>query len=448
MGFELIDLAKNSLARAKQLGADSAEVYLLRNRSMEVEVCNDRLDEIKQSESQGIGLRILKGNRQGFAFTSDLRETAVDRMMQQALANCNYNDRDDSLYFPQCLRTVYPKLNLYDKTIKERSLDEKVELARETTRYALDYSDRVKRVERSGYEEGEVEIWLANSNDTILWQNGSYCGLYSLAVGEADDDRQSGYGMDSGIGLADISPERAGRMAGRRAVQMLGSTQIGSGRMDLILDPLIAVQILGIISSCFSGEAVRKQKSFLAGKLGQTVGSSLLTLVDDGTLEGRLGSAVFDGEGIPTQRTVLLQNGVLQNYLYDCASAAKAGTVSTGNGMRGSYKGTPHVGTTNYYLEAGDATPEQLIGGVTRGLYITEIMGAHTANPVSGDFSFGASGILIEYGQLTRPVRGITIAGNLQQLLQQISGVGSDLTFYGSSGAPTVRIADIAVSGT
>ena len=447
MDHGFLKLAKDSLARAKQMGADSAEVYLLRNRALEVEVRNEKLDEIKQSESQGIGLRILKGNRQGFAFTSDLRETAVDKMIVQAMANSSYNDRDESLYFPKSSPS-YPQLNLYDKTIKEHSLDEKINLARETTRYAKEYSSHVKRVERSGYEEGEVEVWLANSNDMTLWQNGSYCGVYSLAVGESDSDQQSGYGVDSCIGWDGISPERAGTMAGRRAVQLLGATQIASGRMDLILDPMIAVQILGIISSCFSGEAVRKQKSFLAGKLGETVGSAQLTLVDDGTLSTGLGSATFDGEGTPTQRTVLLQNGVLQNYLYDCASAEKAGTVSTGNGMRGSYKGTPRVGTTNYYLEAGTATSEQLIGDITYGLYVTDIMGAHTANPVSGDFSFGASGILIEHGQLTRPVRGVTIAGNLQQLMQQINGVGNDLMFFGSSGSPTVRIADIAVSGT
>ena len=208
------------------------------------------------------------------------------------------------------------------------------------------------------------------------------------------------------------------------------------------------MQILGIISACFSGEAVQKQKSFLAGKLGQLVASKELTLIDDGTLPNRLGSASFDGEGTATQRTILLENGVLQNYLYDCLSAAKANTVSTGNGMRSSYKGVPHVGCSNYYLAAGNQSPEELVAAVRRGIYVTEILGAHTSNPVSGDFSFGASGILIEKGKLVRPVRGITIAGNFQKLLQKVNGVANDLTFYGSQGAPTIRIADIAVSGT
>lgn len=291
-------------------------------------------------------------------------------------------------------------------------------------------------------------MWLANSNGVLLHQKGNYCGLFCLALGEKDGEQQSGYGMDSCIALRELSPERAGTMAGRRAVQLLGAAPVASGVMDLVLEPLITMQMLGIISACFSGEAVLKNKSFLAGRLGDCVASQELTLIDDGTLPNRLGSASFDGEGTASQRTVLLENGVLQNYLYDCLSAAKAGTSSTGNGMRGSYKGTPHISTSNYYLQAGSQTPAQLTGHVERGIYVTEILGAHTANPVSGDFSFGASGILIEHGRLSRPVRGITIAGNFQQLLQKVCGVGNDLTFYGSQGAPTMRIAEISVSGT
>lgn len=253
--------------------------------------------------------------------------------------------------------------------------------------------------------------------------------------------------MDSRVRYTSLSPKLAGEMAAKRAVQMLGADKIDSGKMDLILEPMIAAELVGLISSCFSGEAVRKKKSFLGGKLETSVASHLLTIVDDGTLDYQLGSAAFDGEGVPTQRTVLVENGVLKQYLYDTVSAKKGGAESTGNAVRGGYKGTPHIGTTNYYVEAGTVTPEQLIGEISYGVYITNIMGAHTANVVSGDFSLGASGILIEQGKLTRPVRGITIAGNFQQLLQQINGIGNDLTFFGGQGAPTIRIADIAVSG-
>ncbi len=447
MGNSFLEFAKTGLTKARQMGADHAELYVVKNRSQEVEIKDDCLDQIKQSESQGVGLRVIKGNRQGFSFSSDFRSSALDKMVTQAIANSTYNDEEPALYFPE-RSSRYPQLDLYDNDMGNHTMEEKIELARDTARYANEYDSCVQRIERSGYEEGDVEIWLANTNGVTLHQKGNYCGVFCLALSEKNGEQQSGYGMDSCIAFRELSPQTAGEMAGRRAVQLLGAAPVASGVMDLVLEPMITAQMMGIIASCFSGEAVLKNKSFLAGKMGEQVASPALTLIDDGTLPNRLGSAVFDGEGTPCERTVLLEHGVLKNYLYDCLSASKAGAVPTGNGMRGGYKGTPHVGTTNYYLQGGDITPAQLISSVDRGIYITEILGAHTANPVSGDFSFGASGILIEHGKFSRPVRGITIAGNFQQLLQKVSGVANDVTFYGSQGAPTIRIADIAVSGT
>ena len=447
---DFVTFSKDCFRKSEKLGVSQTEVFLLNSRTLEVELKEDQLDQIKQSENMGIGIRVIKDQRQGFAFSSDLRVDALERMLDQATANSRYSDENPALHFPQWIHD-YPQLNLYDEEINRHTLDEKIELARDAARYAKSCDGMnggtIARVERSGYEEGDVEVWIANSNGLLQNQTGSCCGLFCLAVGEKDGEQQSGYGMHSSVSYYDLSAKEAGCMAGSRALQMLGATSVESGVMDLLLDPYVAAQMMGILSSCFSGEAVLKNKSFLAGKLGQQVASSSLTLIDDGLMMGGLGSGIFDGEGTPMQRTVLLQDGVLTNYLYDCVSARKAGTVSTGNGMRSSYKGVPHIGTSNYYLAPGKYSREELIGSVNRGVYVTEIMGAHTANPVSGDFSFGASGILVENGQLTRPVRGITIAGNFQQLLQKINGVGRDLTFFGSKGAPTVRIEDISVSG-
>ncbi len=446
MKQSFLGFSKTGLYKAKQLGADHAELFVMKSRSFEVELKDNAIDEIKQSESNGVGMRVIKDGRQGFSFSSDFRSAALDKMVAQAITNSKYSDKDEFLCFPMASKQ-YPQPELYDGTMQKFTLEDKLDLVRETADYAQRYDHRVKQIERSCYEEGEVELWLANSNGLMLHQLGNYCGLACLALGEQNGEMQSGYGMETGIRYAGLSPKRAGEMAANRAVRMLGAKQIESGKMDLILDPMIAMQIMGIISNCFSGEAVRKKKTFLANKLETAVASSDLTLIDDGTLDYQLGSVSFDGEGTAAQCTVLVENGILKNYLYDTVSAAKAGTASTGNGMRGGYKSTPHISTTNYYVQAGKDTPAQLIGEVSYGVYITDIMGAHTANPVSGDFSFGASGILIERGQLTHPVRGIAIAGNFQQLLQNISGIGNDLVFYGAQGAPTIRIADISVSG-
>lgn len=446
MGQSFFEFAKMGLYKAKQNGADHAELFVVKSRSFEAELKDNRIDEMKQAESNGVGLRVICEGKAGFSFSSDFRSTALDQMVRQAINNSRYNDRDDALCFPVSAKH-YPQPAFYDSAIGKISLEEKLDLARETTRYAEQFDTRVKQVERSCYEDGEVEMWIANSNGVFLHQLGNYCGLMCLALGEMQGEQQSGYGVNSSIRYTDLSPKTVGEMAANRAVRMLGATQIASGKIDLVLDPMIAAQIMGLISSCFSGEAVRKKKSFLSGKMGCAVASPQLTIIDDGTLAYRLGTASFDGEGVPMQRTVLLEQGILQNYLYDVTSAAKANTTSTGNAVRNGFRGTPHIGTSNYYVESGNVTPEQLIGEISYGVYITDIMGAHTANAVSGDFSFGASGLLIEHGRFTRPVRGITIAGNFQQLLQQISGVGTDLNFYGSHGSPTIRIADIAVSG-
>ena len=441
-----LKFAKTGLHKAKQLGADHVELFVMKSRNFEAEIKNNRIDEMKQSESSGVGVRILKDGRFGFSFSSDFRATSLDKMVMQAITNSNYSDKDDTLRFPSPAGD-YSKPAIFDEGLSKVSLEEKLDLARETTRYAQAFDTRVKQIERSCYEDGEIELWIANSNGIYQHQAGNYCGLACLALGEENGEMQSGYGMNSAVRYCDLNPKDAGEMAANRAVRLIGAKQIASGKMDLVLEPLIAMQIMGIISSCFSGDAVRKKKSFLAGKIDTCVASNQLTVVDDGTLDYRLGSGSFDGEGVPTQRTILLEKGVLKQYLYDTASALKDHAQSTGNGMRGGYKGTPHIGTTNYYVEAGFMSPEQLVNEVSYGVYITEIMGAHTANIVSGDFSFGASGILIEHGTFTHPVRGITIAGNFQNLLQQINGIGNDLVFYGGQGAPTIRISDITVSG-
>lgn len=446
MEAEFPKFVKTALQKAKAMGADQAEAVVIKYRSLELQLKSGTVDEIKQADSQGIGLRVLKGQRQGFSFSSDFRATALDKMVSQAITNSHYNDVEQDLYFP-APKGNYPQLHLYDSTLAQHTLEEKAALAQEAERQAAQWDSRVFAIERSGYEESEQEFWLGNSNGLMQHQNSTYCGLLCQALGEQEGEQQSGYGLQAGISFQELSPQQVGQMAGKCAVQLLGAAQIDSGVMDLVLEPMVAMRMMGIISSCFSGEAVRKNKSFLAGQLGQMVASPEVTLIDDGCLDGHLGSAVFDGEGTPTQKTVLVENGMLQHYLYDCLSAAKAGTASTGNGMRSSYRTTPRVGTTSYYLAGGRYTPAQLLQAVENGIYVTDILGAHTANPVSGDFSFGASGILIEHGQLTRPVRGVTIAGNFQQLLKKIHGVGNDVAFYGAHGAPTVRIEGISVSG-
>jgi PmbA protein len=211
------------------------------------------------------------------------------------------------------------------------------------------------------------------------------------------------------------------------------------------MEPVVTARFLSVFAQLVDAGAVQKSKSMLAGKLGQIVASPVVNLVDDGLNPDGI-PFPFDGEGVPSSRNIVIENGILKGFLYDTYTAAKDGVKSTGNAQRASFRALPGVGTTNFIL-SGTNEPEELIGDIEQGLYITDVMGMHTANPVSGDFSVGAAGIMIEGGRLTFPVRGITIAGNLGQLLKDIDAVGNDLQFFGARGASTIRIKSLSIGG-
>ena len=267
-----------------------------------------------------------------------------------------------------------------------------------------------------------------------------------MAIGQEGEDAQTGFSMDFTLQYKELNPIKVGRKP-EKAVQMLGGQTMPSAKLPVVLDPYVMVGILGVLQAAFSGEAVLKGTSFLAGKEGEKVASPLVRIIDHGALNGRLGSSPFDSEGTPTGETVLIKDGKLQGFLHNLYTARKTGVTSTGNAVRASYKSTPEVGTTNFYLEQGSVSRQELLGEIKQGLYVTEVMGLHTANSISGDFSLGAAGLLIENGELTSPIKGVALAGNLQDLLMGIDAVADDLTFYVGQGAPTVRIQGLTISG-
>ncbi|KJS88315.1 MAG: peptidase C69 [Peptococcaceae bacterium BICA1-8] len=444
---DFLKLGTKALEKALKIGADNAEVFLLNARDFNIQVANQNIDTIKLAEERGLGIRVFKDRRMGFSYTSDLNDTAVDRVVEQALANSLNTAHDEYLTLAEKMEN-YPTLDLFDQEISQKSVEEKIELAKEIENYAKKYDSRIKITERAAYEDSQYEIWIMNSLGLNGYYQGAYCGGYALVVGEEKGENQTGFGMQYSLKYKSLNPEIIGTDAGRRAVRLLGATSISSQKAPIVLEPYIATNFLGIISPALSAEAVDKGKSFFKGKTNKRVASDLVTLIDDGQMDDRVLSAPFDGEGVPTSKTVLVEQGVLKGYMHNTYTAKKAGLKSTGNGVRGSYRSTPEVGSTNFYLAPGEIDPQQMIKEIDKGLYVTDVMGMHTANPISGDFSLGASGIWIENGELTRPVRGIAIAGNLQELLGNIDGVSNDLTFFVGKGAPTIKINNISISGS
>lgn len=437
--------AEKVLQMAGQKSGALSEVFLLDAEDKRIEVSGGAVENMKIAQERGLGLRIIQDGRLGYAYTSDLGEAALAKVVEQALHNAGQTERDEYWELPG--PPSYQPMELYDGETFRVPIDEKIKMALQMEDAAKALDKRITLVEKAVYQEADYRTFILNSKGLIGEYRGSYCGIYAVAVGSEQEDSQTGLGMQFALKYSELDPQRIGREAAEKAVRMLGAQSIASATLPVVLDPYIGTNFLGVLQTALSGEAVLKGKSFYRGKEGRQVAGKLFTVIDDGAMPGRLGSSPFDGEGVPSEKTVLIDEGKLTGLLHNLYTAKKSGAASTGNSVRGSYKSTPEVGATNFYIAAGAASPQDIIGEITKGLYVTDVLGMHTANPVSGDFSLGAAGLLIENGKLTRPVKGIAIAGNLQEMLSDVDAVGSDLTFFTTKGAPTLRIKKMSISG-
>lgn len=447
MAISLQELAGNVVQKAQQLGADQSEAFLIKSKDLSIDVSGAKVETLKLAEDRGLGIRVFRKGRVGFAYTSNLEQTAVDEIIRQALANSDKTSPDEFNYMPKPGRD-YKDLDLFDPEIQKISVEEKIEIAKSIEQVAREFDPRVSITERSSYFDAEYEVNIANSLGISTGYRGAYCGCYADLVAEENGDNQTGFAIKMTLKFKELDPAKIGREAAAKAVRRLGAQTVKTQKAVIVFDPYVATSFLGVMAPALSAEAVQKGKSLFGGKIGQRVASAKISITDFGAMPGGIASAPFDGEGVPTSKTSLIENGELKSYLHNTYTAAKDGVLSTGNGIRSSFKSTPEIGTTNFYIEPGNIQPDDLFKDVNAGLYITEVMGIHTANPISGDFSVGAAGIWIENGQLTKPVRGVAIAGNILELLQEVEGVGSDLTFFGGKGAPTIRIAKMTISGS
>ncbi|MGF7185834.1 PmbA protein [Desulfitispora alkaliphila] len=439
-------IAEKAIEMANRAKMDSAEVYISSSKELNIEVSNQEVETLKMAEEIGMGIRVLKDGKMGFSYTTSLDETSLKEALEQAIANCPKTTVDENNILPN-LSDTYEDLGLQDRAIQETPVEDKINFAKALETSARNYDKRVVNTRTSSYQDANYEIVIANTSGKVASYNGSYCGGYGYLVAQEGEDNQTGFGLQFSLKYGDLDPEKIGAEAAEKAVRMLGAKTIESEKAAVVLDPYIATNFLGVIAPALTADSVQKGKSLFANKVDKKVASELLNIIDDGSMSNGIMSAPFDDEGVPTSRTSLIQEGVLQGFLHNTYTAKKDGVTSTGNCSRSGFKSTPEVGTTNFYIAKGNTSPEELIGEIDRGLYVTEVMGMHTANPISGDFSLGAAGIWIENGKLSYPVRGVAIAGNILELLSSVDCVGSDLTFYFGKGAPTLRIPRMSISG-
>ena len=444
--FDSSTLVAAVIEEAKKLQVDHAEAYFEEGEELSIEVRDGEVENLKVARDAGLGVRVIQGSRLGYSYTSKLGRDDVVETLKAALANAKAASEDPYYSLPQPAET-YPQLDLEDPQMGEIPLEEKIEIARQMEKSGRSFHPLVKLTEQISYEELRYENAIANTEGVLLTSKGGFCGGVAALVAGKEGDLQTGFAVDFKRRVQDLDPEAIGREAAGKAVRMIGAQRLPTKRVPVVMDPYVVVSFLGMLSSALTAEAVQKGRSLFAGKVGQKVAAPEVSIADDGTKPDGILSLPFDGEGVPTQRTVLVENGVLKGFLHNTYTAAKDGVLSTGNAVRGSYQSPPQLGSTNFYLSPGKWNPDAIIRDTGEGFYLTEVMGMHTANPISGDFSLGAAGIWIHNGELTTPVRGMVIAGNILELLERVDAVGSDLRFFGSRGAPTIRVASLTVSG-
>ncbi|RMH35319.1 MAG: TldD/PmbA family protein [Nitrospirae bacterium] len=444
----LTRLAQRILAQARAQGADAAEVMIAEGDSVEVQVRLGQVERLSKAREKGLGLRIFFGQRSASASTSDLTEASLERLVADtcAMAKAVAEDASSGLPDAELMAKDFPDLDVYDPTTL--TIDQEIRLARQAEDAAMQADLRITNSEGADCAAGHSAVLLANTHGFIGAHRSS---SYSLSVTPVAVDPQ-GKGMQRDawytVGRkfrALDPPETVGREAARRTVRRLGARKIPTQKVPVVFDPETARSLLGHLASAVSGYAVYKGASFLIGQLGKSLAPEFIDIYDDGRLPGGLGSRPFDGEGLPTRKTPVVERGVLVNYLLDTYSGRKLGMPSTGNAAR-SIGESPTVAPTNFYLAPGSASPEDILRSVKQGLYVTELIG-FGVNMVTGDYSRGAVGIWIENGELAYPVEEITIAGNLKRIFADIEIVGNDLVFRGRIASPTIKIREMMVAG-
>jgi PmbA protein len=446
---DLRNLAQEMVSRAMSGGASAAECVIAEGDEFSTLVRLGQVETLKESGSRSIGVRVFNGKRTASTYSSDFSREGLDRMLTSALELSRITSEDPfaGLPEPSQLGSLSGDLYLYHPDVYSLPGQERIAYARRTEKAAIDVDARIKNSDGGSFDAATGHKIFANSLGFLGEYRRSYCSIAAVPIAQDESGAmQRDYWFSVARSLAKLdSPENVGRIAAQRTLRRLGSRKVKTAQVPIIFDPLVAASILEHVFEGVNGDSVYRGASFLAGKLGEKIAADQITVIDDGTIPGGFGTSPFDGEGIPTRRTVVIENGVLKSYLLNTYTAKKLKLQTTGNASRG-LAGTPGIGLGNYFLQPGMKTPAEVIGGVKEGLYVTEFLG-HGANLVTGDYSRGASGMWISGGELAYPVEEITVAGNLKEIFFNISEIANDLEFRGPVASPTIRIEGLTVGG-
>ncbi|NOT56297.1 MAG: TldD/PmbA family protein [Deltaproteobacteria bacterium] len=445
--MQLENLATDILEQARRLGATAGDILIASGESFSAGVRLGEVEKVQQSQEKRMGLRLFVNQSSAITSTADFTRETLSEIIEEtvALAKATAADEFSGLPEQHLLARDIPDLDLSDTTTAF-SPEEKIALARAGEAAALAVDARITNSEGAEFSNGSHEVLYANSLGFVGRYRTTSYSLSVVPVASHNGAMQRDYWYSSHRKFSKLdSPATIGKIAAERTLRRLGARRVKTQDAPIVFDPQMAASLLRHLAGAISGSALYRKTSFLLGKLGEQIATPNVSILDDARIPSALGSKPFDGEGLPTQRTTVVKDGVLNSYLLDCYSARKLGMQSTGSASR-SFSDAPSASTTNLFLEPGTVSPEEIIRSVHSGLYVTELSG-FGVNPVTGDYSRGATGLWIENGELAYPVEEITIAGNLLSMFQSIEVIGNDLDLRGTIAAPTLKIAKMTIAG-
>ena len=446
MSTDLDLLPSRLLKDAKKVGADDAEVWVQESTRLTVRVRQGSVEELTEATTRSLHLRLYVEQRLGRTSCSDLHVRTLGGLAKRTVDRAWKAGQDTFSSLPEKAGHVpdAEALELYDDSLEELGAADGVALARETERIGLQLDPRIKNSGGASFHFSRGRVWLANSRgfEGSYRSTGCSLGLYLLGQQEGQAAQVADYWFTSSRHRARLeSPEQVARRTVDRVRRHFGARKVATEEVPVVFEPLLAADLVSDVFGAIRGEAIYLRRSFLVDALGEKVAAKGVTLLDDGLITGGLGTRPFDREGVPSQRTKVIDDGVLRHYLCGSYSARKLQARPTGNGTGDG------EAPTNFYLAAGRHSPEEIVASIPRGLYLTRMIG-QGVNLVTGDYSRGAFGLWIEDGQFAFPVHEVTVSGNLRRMLEGIEMVGNDLDFRDQFAAPTLKIASMTVAGT
>ena len=443
----LVELAERVAAWACE--GEQVEAYVARGRHTSIKVFGGEVESLSSADSEGIGIRVVTGHRQGFAYAASLDGAVVEETFAEARDNAGFGTVDPHLGLAEPDGVEPVDLDLFRPALDELPPAAKVELVLALERATKAADPRIKGVESADYGDALFEAAIASSTGIRASSRRTVCSVWASAMADDGSGTQTGSGYSVGRQPSDLDVAKAAEDAARRATRLLGARKPKSQRLTVLFEPQVTASLLGVLSGALSGMAALKGRSFLASRLGQTVAVPFLTLVDDPTDPDAYGAARFDAEGLASRTNVLVEDGVLRSFLHNAYTARRSGLASTANAVRGGYRTAPGVGSRALSLLPGTRDQEELLRDMGEGLVVQSVTGLHSgASPTTGDFSVGIQGLMVRGGEIAEPVRESTVASSLPRMLEGVVAVGSDQEWLpGGAAGLSLVVADVTLSG-